>query len=96
MLIDAILLPKVYSLISSNIDCLFVRVTTSDHPMLIDILEQKLVYNLKYQTNDLLLFSDFLYNHFSYNVILIGVILLTALLGSIFLVFLALQANQKS
>jgi len=83
-----ILFSKIYSLIVSNVGNYLLSV--------IDAIDssKKLLYNLKYQTNDILLFSDFLYSHFSYDVLLAGVILVTAMLGSIFLVFLTLRSAQ--
>jgi len=85
----AILFSKAYGLIITDVENYLLSVVC--------ILDssKKLLYTLKYQTNDILLFSDFLYSYFSYIVILAGVILVTAMLGSIFLVFLTLRSNQE-
>jgi len=85
----AILFSKAYGLIITNVENYLLSVVC--------ILDssKKLLYTLKYQTNDILVFSDFLYSYFSYDVILAGVILVTAMLGSIFLVFLTLRSNQQ-
>jgi len=89
-LADAVLFPKVYSIITASIKKYLLESSLTATESL---SSQKLFYILKYQTNDILLFSDFLYNYFSYNVFLIGMVLLTAMLGSIFLVFLTLKAK---
>src|SRR5207244_1983348 len=47
----------------------------------------ELLYTIKYQTNDILIFADFFYNQNCFSLILIGVLLLTAMLGSIILTY---------
>lgn len=85
----ALLFSKTYGLITSDIGAyLLSAIWQLDD-------SKSLLYNLKYQTNDILLFSDFLYSHFNYDVLLAGVILVTAMLGSIFLVFLTLGSTQQ-
>ena len=55
----------------------------------------ELLYIFKYKTNDILLFSDYLYTSFSIIFILIGVILLTAMIGAIVLASSANSAKNR-
>src|SRR6185437_13915808 len=84
----AVLFPKTYSLSQEYITNFLFYSNSIQKILLLQIgSTQELLYNIKYKTNDILIFADFFYSYFSYNLILIGVLLLTAMLGSIILTF---------
>jgi len=51
-------------------------------------------FNLKYKTNDILMFSDLLYSYYSSLFLLLGLILLSAMLGSIVLALSTIENNE--
>ena len=87
------LAPKAYYVITQHIykflisKDLRVRSSISNYP--------DLLYYFNYKTNDILIFSNLLYNYYSYIFLLTGMILLTAMIGSIVLALSTLDDIDK-